>query len=363
MSKHVPATISDVAKAAGVGRATAARTLGGYGYVSAATRDRVLEAVEALDYRPNAIARSMSTGSTQTIGVVIGDIGNVFFADLVRGITDAAKEEGFDTIIINTDEKLEAERDAVNVLLDKRVDGVIITSAAVAASEAPHLLEFRKVGIPIVLADRLVSGFDVDAVIIDNRGAAREAVNVLIGAGHRRIAMIWGPKKDVPSETEEDMNTESRQGLWTIDERFQGYRDALRAADIPVDPKLIATGKRSEHDAAAQLIRMLSLQDPPTAVLTTETEPTIGVLRAIRSTDRKCPQDLSVIGFDDSPWAAVMSPPLSMMEQPTEQLGRAAARLLLKRIHGSVAEASVSIFDARLVERRSVATPSVGSAD
>ncbi|MFC7718157.1 LacI family DNA-binding transcriptional regulator [Nonomuraea recticatena] len=175
-----PPTISEVAAEAGVGRATAARTLGGYGYVSPELRERVLAAAEKLGYRANALARSMSTGVSHTLGVIVADIGNPFFAGVVRGISDTSRARGFDTIVLSTYEELGEEVAATNVLIDKRVDGVIIASAAVDRTEVAHIKAAMDRGIPVVLVDRAVSSLDLDAVVIDNRDAARRG-----GDAHR----------------------------------------------------------------------------------------------------------------------------------------------------------------------------------
>jgi len=183
-SEHsVPPTISEVAAAAGVGRSTAARTLGGYGYVSPELRERVLAAAERLGYRANALARSMSTGVTQTLGVIVADIANPFFGGVVRGISDASRARGFQTLVLSTHEDLAEEIAATDVLIDKRVDGIIVASAALDVASAGHIGQARDRGIPVVLVDRAVTGLLLDTVVIDNRAAARDAVAQLIAAG------------------------------------------------------------------------------------------------------------------------------------------------------------------------------------
>jgi LacI family transcriptional regulator len=357
-----PPTISEVAAAAGVGRATAARTLGGYGYVSPELRERVLAAAEQIGYRANALARSMSTGVTHTLGVIVADIGNPFFAGVVRGISDTSRERGFDTIVLSTHEDLGEEIAAMNVLIDKRVDGVIVASAAVQRADVAHITAAIEHGIPVVLVDRDVSHLDLDAVVIDNRAAAREAVDSLIRAGHTRIGFVWGPTTDNRPSTRRDLLAAAAKNLWTDGERLRGYLDALDDAGIRFDPELVMIGDKTESRAADEVTRMLALPDRPTAMFCSETDAMTGTLRAVRAAGLAYPRDISLIGFDDSSWAAVMDPPLTMIEQPMHELGEQAAATLLTLIDGGSTPRSLHTLETRLVERASVAPPSAAVA-
>ena len=332
-------TISEVAAAAGVGRATAARTLGGYGYVSPEMRERVLAAAEALGYRANALARSVSTGVSHTIGVVIADISNPFFGGVVRGISEVASAQGFDALVLSTYERLDEEVAAVNVLVDKRVDGMIVASAAVDGASTAHFRLAEEQRIPVVLLDRLVPDVDLglDAVVIDNRAASRGAVSALIGAGHTRIGFVWGPPVERRPRLRRELVEAARRNLWTDGERLMGYLDALDDSGLRLDPELVMVGEKVESRAYAETARMLALEDPPTAFFCTETDALTGALHALRDAGLRIPEDASVIGFDDSSWAAVMVPPLTMVAQPMLDLGRQAAELLLARITGDEA--------------------------
>ncbi|WP_306894832.1 LacI family DNA-binding transcriptional regulator [Agromyces albus] len=353
-----PPTISEVAAAAGVGRATAARTLGGYGYVSPELRERVLAAAEELGYRANALARSMSTGVSHTLGVIVADIGNPFFAGVVRGISDTSRERGFDTIVLSTHEDLGEEIAAMNVLIDKRVDGVIVASAAVERGDIAHITAAIEHGIPVVLVDRDVSHLDLDAVVIDNRAAAREAVDILIRAGHTRIGFVWGPSTNERPATRRELLAAAAKNLWTDAERLRGYLDALDDAGIPFDPDLVMVGDKTEMRAVDEVSRMLALPDRVTAVFCTETDAMTGSLRAVRAAGLAYPADVSLIGFDDSSWAAVMDPPLTMIEQPMHELGEQAAETLLALIDGETTTRSLHTLETRLVSRASVTSPS-----
>ncbi|MEO6201333.1 MAG: LacI family DNA-binding transcriptional regulator, partial [Cryobacterium sp.] len=309
-------TISEVAAEAGVGRASAARTLGDYGYVSPELRERVMVAAEKLGYRTNALARSMSTGVSHTLGVIVADIGNPFFAGVVRGISDASRARGFDTIVLSSHEEVEEERAALDVLLDKRVDGVIMASAALAHSDIEHVRTAIDHGMRIVLVDRVIESLDLPAVVIDNRDAARRAAAKLIAAGHRRIGFIWGPSTTAPVSTRRELTAASERNLYTDGERLHGYLDALDDARIPFDATLVMTGPKTEENAARTVAGMLAADDRPTALLCSETDAMTGALRAIRQQGLRYPADISLIGFDDSSWAAVMDPPITMIEQP-----------------------------------------------
>ncbi|GAA1523115.1 LacI family transcriptional regulator [Agromyces terreus] len=362
VERSAPPTISEVAAEAGVGRATAARTLGGYGYVSPELRSRVLAAAERLGYRANALARSMSTGVSHTLGVIVADIGNPFFAGVVRGISDASRARGFDTIVLSTHESLDEEIAAMHVLIDKQVDGIVVASAALGPKTSAHIAEAWSRGIPVVLVDRAVPGLELDAVVIDNREAAREAVTALIAAGHRRVGFVWGPPIAGRPDRRRDLVDAAARNLWTDGERLRGYLDALDDAGLPFDADLVMVGEKTEERAIAEVERMLGLDDRVTALFCTETDAVTGALRAIRATGFRVPADVSLIGFDDSSWAAVMEPPLTMIEQPMLALGTRAAEVLLALIDGAPRSQPDGAFrhtlDTRLVERSSVAPPS-----
>ncbi|MEJ6489737.1 LacI family DNA-binding transcriptional regulator [Leucobacter sp. USCH14] len=351
-------TISEVAAAAGVGRATAARTLGGYGYVSAEMRDRVLAAADELGYRTNQLARSVSTGVSHTIGVVVADISNPFFGGVALGISEVASARGFDALVLSTAEHLDEEINAVNVLVDKRVDGIILSSAACAANSTAHLQLPNEQGIPLVLLDRLIPGLDLDAVVIDNRAAARRATTELIKAGHSRIGFIWGPPVAGRIEYRRELVEAAGRNLWTDGERLTGYLDALDDAALPLDLDHIMLGAKTEERAYEAVTRMIALDSAPTAFFCTETDALTGTLHALRDAGRSIPDQVSIIGFDDSSWAAVMNPPLTMVRQPMLELGRQAAELLLSRIDAAADDATPPMqreLGAEFIERASVA--------
>nr|BFE81155.1 hypothetical protein GCM10020093_037560 [Planobispora longispora] len=245
-----------MAAEAGVGRATAARTLGGYGYVSPELRERVLAAAEKLGYRANALARSMSTGVSHTLGVIVADIGNPFFAGVVRGICDTSRARGFDTIVLSTYENLDEEVAATNVLIDKRVDGVIIASAAVGRREVAHIRAAMD-RIPVVLVDRAVASSTStrsSSTTATRRGRRSRRSS---RPGTAASGSCGAPAAQQPV-TRRGLLAEASRNLWTDGERLRGYLDALDDARIPFDPELVMVGRKTEERVTEEVARMLS---------------------------------------------------------------------------------------------------------
>jgi LacI family transcriptional regulator len=308
-------TILDVAAAAGVSTATAARALGAYGAVSPDVRERVAAAALKLGYRRNSLARSMITGRSHTIGLVMADIENPFFARAVRGIADVAHGAGYEVLLVNSDEDPATERAAVRVLFEKRVDGLIVAPAS--ADEGVHLAEIAALGVPVVLFDRATPGVDADAVVVDNELAAERAIGHLAALGHRRISLL------------------TSQGLiHTNQMRLAGYLDGLRAAGLPVDDELVRMAEYTREAAVAETIAVLSLGDPATAIFTTDNLMSLGAFEGTQRAGRRVPDDVSLVGFDDLDWTTIVRPPLTVVAQPLYELGRTAAERLIARING-----------------------------
>jgi len=349
-TRRAAPTILDVAARAGVSRATAARALSGEGSVSAAAAEKVLAAAHELGYQANSVARSMITGRTMTLGVVVGDIENEFFSRLVRGFTDTVREAGFDTILANTDESVESERAAVRVFLERRVDGLMVAPASM--SDGQHLRAARESGARVVLVDRRVSRIGLDTVIMDGVTAASEAVGHLVSAGHRRIGLLTGSGVGGDSPTAEDAAS-------TTVDRWTGYRQGLEHAGLPYDPSLVLPG--DFHLAAARERTGVLLRGPqrPTAVLATDSVFALAALLAIRDAGLSCPEDISLVGFDDPDWAAVVRPPLSVMDQPAYELGATAGRRLVARVSDGTARPRTISLAAQWRPRGSVAAPPI----
>jgi LacI family transcriptional regulator len=347
------ATLTDVARAAGVSRATAARALGGYGSVSADARERVEAAAAQLRYQPNEVARSMITGTTGTLGVVISDIELGFFAQVVRGIADAAKAKGFEVIVANTDEDLVKEQAAVRVLVSKRVDGLIVVPAAPA--DTAHLEDAQDRGVPVILLDRGAALPRFDTVVVDNERGARNAVNLLVRLGHRRIAiLVEGATARSAAEIKAGPTP---TGVLTSTLRQAGWAAALGAARIPVTDALIRRSTYDRQEARAAVSAALAEPDPPTAFLATDEIMTIGAMDAILEAGLRIPEDVSLIGFDDVPWTTLVRPPLTVVAQPVHALGATATQRVLERIAGADGPPVQVVLRTSLIERGSTGAP------
>jgi LacI family transcriptional regulator len=323
--------VPDVAKLAGVSTATAARALGGYGSVSASTLERVLQAAEQIGYRANGLARSMITGQTRTIGAVLADIENPFFYGVLRGISDTARQHGFDVLLANTDEDATDERTAVSALLERRVEGLILCPA-----EDDDLAQLRSIiasDVPVVLLDRPVWGVNVDSVALDHRRAGQEITSHLLRLGHRRIALVTGGTRAAPDPLHRPgLKGAERIPLTSRGARAAGYRDQLVQAGIELRPEYIASGGFHREGAIRSVGELMALPEPPTAIVAFDSILSLGAILALRALGLRCPDDVSVIGFDDTDWAEVVSPSLTVMRQPVHEIGDLACELLLRRI-------------------------------
>lgn len=290
----------------------------------------------------------MITGRTMTLGVIVGDIENDFFARLVRGFTDVARAEGFDTVLASTDERVDNERSAVRVFLERRVDGLMVAPASMR--DRDHLVTARDSGARLLVVDRRMPRLGVDAVLLDNVAAAQEAVQQLVAAGHRRIGLLTGVGAGhdvVAGETVVSTSTD----------RLEGYRRALSDGGLQFDPGYVMAGDFHLHAARARTVTLLSRTDRPTAVFATDSVLTLGVLLGLRDVGLSCPEDVSVVGFDDPDWASVVTPPLSVMAQPVYELGATAARRLIARVRGNASRPTTQILRASWRGRKSVTTP------
>jgi len=348
------ATIPDVARLAGVSTATAARALGNYGSVSPATREKVEQAAAALGYRANSLARSMVTGTTNTLGVVLSDIENPFFSRVLRGISDVAHEAGFEVVLVNTDESSDTERNAVRVLTEKRVDGLLVCPADAGSTE--HLRSVAEAGTPLVLVDRRIKQVPADSVVVDNRAAARAATQRLTELGHRRIGLITG----MDGELGERFAVPGLRGIEralinTTAGRAAGYRDALVEAGVEVRSEYVVSEGFRREDAVRATKQLMALDRPPTAILALDSLLALGTMQALRELGVRCPDDVSLVGFDDADWTEAVTPPLTVVAQPVQRIGSEACRLLLERIEGSTRPPVHRVLRTELVERGSVA--------
>lgn len=349
-AKRRPVTLADVARQAEVSKATAARVLGGYGVVSESAHADVMKAALALDYRPNELARSMTTGRSGLIGVVVGDIENPFFSFAVRGISDAARAAGFNVILANSGEEIEAEKAAVQVLIGKRVDGLIVTSAD--CRDIDHLRDVHLSGRPLALLDRALPELDVDAVTVDDRDAAMRATRLLVDVGHRRIAYVTAA---------DDSEIRGADGLpeistSTVRDRINGFMAICREAGIPQPERSVLFGAKKVATRAI-VTKALTASERPTAILASDSIIALETYKAIREAGLMIPEDISLITFHDADWTSVTSPPITAVDQPVYSLGKSVADLLIRRLTGENAPAERIVIAASLIERCSVGPP------
>jgi LacI family transcriptional regulator len=327
-------TIADVARAAGVSTATVSRVLNGNTEVNRELADRVRKAVSELAYRPSRIARSLRTQRTAVWAVIISDIRNPFFTEMVRGVEDIAYANGYSLVLCNAEEDTAKEAEYLRLVLAEHMVGVIVAPASSTRTDLTPLLER---GVSVVTVDRKLLGNRlVDRVLIDNRGGAEMAVAHLVGNGCRRIACISGPP---------DVSTAA--------ERLAGYKAGLRNHGIRISAQLISFGDFREQGGKNAMEGFLALPTPPDAVFALNNLMTLGALTAIAERGLNVPDSIAVVGFDDPSWASLLRPPLTTVAQPTYDLGAETARMLLQRIGGYTGTARELVLSPSLQVRAS----------
>jgi LacI family transcriptional regulator len=331
--QRVPTTIRDVAAAARVSAGTVSRVLNGKQDVAAELRHRVLAAVSELGYRPNGAARSLRTRAAMVLGVIISDITNSFFTAVVRGAEDKAQNAGYSVVLANADEDLHKEAQYLEVAAAEQMAGVLLSPASSRQTSIEVLVER---GIPVVTIDRKLFAAPVDSVTVNNHQAAREATQHLISQGCARVGIIAGPT-----------------GITTGASRLAGYRAALRAAGRDNDHALTVYGDFRTEGGYAAARKLLRLPQPPDGLLISNDLMTIGGLQAIAEAGLSMPGDIAVVGFDSASWATAFRPPLTVVTQPTYEIGQVAADLLLRRVSGEKFPPRHVVLRAKLVERES----------
>ncbi|PKV96481.1 LacI family transcriptional regulator [Amycolatopsis echigonensis] len=321
------ATISDVAARAGVSTATVSRTLNGKSTVDPELAARVLEAAEELGYHPNGLARNLRRQETAVLALIISDVENPFFTSIARGVEDLAQVSGYSVVLCNSDENEDKERRYLDVALQERVAGVLLSPTG----PATNVTRLRRLGTPVVAVDRPLPGTDCDQVLVDTRRAARQATRHLVANGYRRVACLSGPS-----------------GVRTADDRLSGYLDAVGEEN--------AIYRRAEYRAEGARRAAGDLLDqpaPPDALLVANSTMAIGVLEALAARKLRAGRDIGIVSFDDAPWTTLIDPPLTVVAQPAYEIGRVAAQLLLARIADSTREPVTTTLDAQLIDRQS----------
>ena len=322
--------MSDVAVAAGVSLKTVSRVVNSEPGVRPETAALVSEAIERLGFSRNAVARTLRRGQrSHMLGLVIEDVSNPFYSKIFRGVEEIARDVGFLVITASSGGEPEREPELVQLLCERRVDGLLVVPAA---DNHRYLLPEVRAGTGLVFIDRPPALIDADAVLLDNVGGARTAVRHLLGLGHRRIAMIGDEKR-----------------IFTAAERLHGYRDALDAAGQPFDPSLVRLGAHDADAAAAAVRDVLTIADPPTAIFTANNRITVGAIGVLR---REGPR-AALVGFDDFELAESLATPTTVIAYDAEELGRKAAELLLLRLAGDQRPPLRVVLPTRLIERES----------
>jgi LacI family transcriptional regulator len=348
-------TVTDVARAAGVSVATAGRVLGGYGNVKADLQTQVKAAAEKLGYSPNVVARSMRSGSTGSIAFVGADISNPFFAEAMRGVCDIAREQGYEPMLVNSDDGIEVERRAINVLLTRQVEGIIISPTSV--TDVEHLKLAQDQGVPVVLLDRHSLVLDADSVVVDNEQAAYEAVQHLLELGHRDIGLVaWTDATERPefSRSRATGRLEVHGANRPSIDRIRGYVAALQDAGVAVREELLGYTCSVDADGAEkEAERMLSLSQRPTAIFASDNHATQSAFVVARRHGLRIPADLSLLGFDDLDWTTLVEPAVTVVAQSPMAMGRLAANALFARIKGSDEPPERKVLPTELLVRGS----------
>ncbi len=304
-------TIKDIAKHTGLGLATISSYLNG-GNVREENRKKIEAAIKELSFEVNEVARGLKTNKTKTIGVVIPELNNNFCTEIITVMEDILRNHGYATIVCDCRTDKELERNAVDFLYRKRVDGIINMPVN---SDGSHLSCFHKANKPIVMIDRKINGIECDYVLVDNLMAVKNAIQKLIDFGHTRIGIIGGP-----------------EDIFTAQERMLGYRLALMEAGIVPEERLIEHGDYTINGGVRCLQNLVKNNKDMTAVLVANYEMTMGAVIGVNELGIKIPEELSVIGFDNAEFARACKPRLTIVTQPMEEIGKSVAELMLKRI-------------------------------
>jgi LacI family transcriptional regulator len=330
------ATMVDVARKAGVSIATVSHVLNGTRTVRDSTKQSVLDAISELGYIRNNVARSLVTARSNSIGLAVSAITNPYFNAILQGAESAALESGYSLLIADPHDEPDHEYAVIQLLHQRRVDGMIVAPSAAPKQMVDYLVDHR---VPVVFLDRLV-GDSHDQVCAENACGMRELVTHMIEHGHRRIGLISG-----------------LDGLSTTDERITGYEEALRDNKIRLSRSLVLSGHSEAAGSYSAVGKMLAMRNPPTAFVTANNAMTIGALRALRDAGRRVPDDIALASFDDFEWADLFAPHLTAIAQPSKAIGAEAVRLLLTRLDNADLAPRTVRLPCQLVRRNSCGCP------
>lgn len=327
-------TIEDVARLAGVSNSTVSRVLNNKEYVKESTRKKVYDAVTQLGYKPSRVAISLRANASQIIGLIISDIQNPFFTSLVRAVEDIAYENNYSLLLCNTDEDPEKENLYVELMLSERVSGVIITPTQEFGSPVAKLLEMN---VATVCVDRLVQDCETDSVVSDNIESSFKLVEHLIKNGHKQIGALFGQSE-----------------ITTFRERLAGYKKAHLQNNLPLNESLIKQGTPKEDAGYRLTNNLLDLLDPPTAIICGNNLMALGAVNAIKDRKLSLPDDVSLVSFDDREWTQLITPGITVASQPTYEMGRLAAELVMRRLENDGSSIRNIVLESEIIYRDSV---------
>ena len=326
-------TIYDVAREASVSMATVSRVVNGNPNVKPTTRKKVLETIERLGYRPNAVARGLASKRTTTVGAIIPDISSMFFADLARGIEDIATMYKYNIILANSDRNKEKELQLINTMLEKQVDGILFMGGEITEE---HIRQLTSSSVPVVLSSTYDKTNTIPSVNIDNEKAAYEATKFLIEQGNNNVAFIYGHDETPISQF-----------------KFEGYKRALAEFDFKFNQDFIVNVDYSYDSGIKAVKQLLSLDRKPTAVFVASDEMALGVIHGAQDMGYRVPEDLEVFGFNNTRLATMVRPTLSTIVQPMYDIGAVSMRLLTKFMNNDEVPEKKIILPHRIIERNS----------
>ena len=324
--------LKDIAEAAGVSTATVSRVLGDKPNVRPELRKQVMDVVERLNYRPNRAAQRLRSKQSSFIGLIVADIQSPFFASVTRAVEDVAQANDYSVILCNTDEDPVKEQMYLEMMQSENAAGVIL---APTLSLSEHFVSNKFGSFPMVVIDRLVSDYSVDMVLIDNNQAAQDLTEHMLSHGYKRIAGLFG------------------ESSATGQQRRAGFEHVMRKAGLPVNDKLIISMPAKEEAAHEVVSRLLEMDEPPEAVITSNGLLGAGAFRAIRDKELPVPESVAFASFDETPWSSMTRPAITVVKQPTYAIGQTACEMLLKRIADPERPTRKVVLESKLVVRQS----------
>lgn len=326
-------SIRDVAKKAGVSIATVSHVINKSRFVTNETKNKVLLAIKELGYYPSAAAKSLMSNESKIIGIVFSDISNPFFTEIYMGIEYVLAENNYEVSLANTGESIIKQEKVLQAMLSRGVDGLIIAPTNKESETLDFIVESE---IPVVFLDRYGAYPDIDIIQIDNKLAAYNATSHLILDGHTKIGIVIG-----------------LENITTTHQRLEGYKQALDEYGIPFEKRFVIRGASEKEKAYKGVLKLLKSKEWPSAIFSTNNLMTLGVLEAFREQNVNCPEDIGLICFDDPVWAEICFPPLSVVKQPTFEIGSRTAKILLRKIQEEKTEIISESLEAKLIIRGS----------